>query len=101
MKYLKFWEFVSGITMKEAIEKNVAYYQEKEKDPDKYPQVLFEVGTIPVGGQAILTGLQIVEATEEQMMNDVYYWLEIVSLEYIPILDIGGPRLRAKYGLDQ
>ena len=101
MRYLKRWEIVS--TMKEAIEKNMAFMKEKEKNPDKYPKVLFEVGTIPVGGQAILTGLQIVEATEEQMMNDVYYWLEIVSIEYIPVFDPvkNGPRLRAKYGLDQ
>ena len=101
MKYLKRWEILSSATMKEAIEKNMAFTKEKEKDPDKYPQVLYEVGTISVGGQAILTGVQVVEATEEQMMNDVYYWLEIVSSEYIPILTLSGPRLRAKYGLDQ
>ncbi len=101
MKYLKRWEILSTATMKEAIEKNMAFMKEKEKDPDKYPQVLYEVGTISVGGQAILTGVQVVEATEEQMTNDIHYWLEIVSSEYIPILDLDGPRLRAKYGLDQ
>ncbi len=101
MKYLKFWEFCNGVTMKEAIQKNMAYYEEIEKNPDKYPQVLYEGGLIVVGGKAI-KGFEVVEATEEQMMNDVLYWLEIVSEEYIPILDStkGVPLLMAKYGLD-
>ena len=102
MRYLKRWEIISTVTMKEAAEKSMAFEEEKEKDPDKYPQVLFAGGMILVGGQTI-KGVQIVEATEEQIMNDVYYWLEIVSSEYIPLFDSmkGGPLLLAKYGLDQ
>jgi hypothetical protein len=80
----------------------LAYGEEKEKDPDKYPKVLYEGGIIPVGGQAI-KGFEVVEATEEQMTNDLVYWLEIVSEEYIPIFDPvkGVPLIMAKYGLDQ
>ena len=102
MRYLKFWEFCNGVTMKEGIQKNIAYYEETEKNPDKYQQMLFAGGMILVGGQTI-KGVQIVEATEEQMMNDVFYWLEIVSSEYIPLFDSmkGVPLLMAKYGLDQ
>jgi hypothetical protein len=74
----------------------------KEKNPDKYPQVLFAGGMRLVGGQTI-KGFEIAEATEEQMMNDVFYWLEIVSEEWIPIFDSskGGPILMAKYGYSQ
>jgi hypothetical protein len=103
MKYLKFWEFVSGVTMKEAIQKNIEYSEEVKKNPDKYPQVLYAGGIIVVGGGKAIKGFEVLEATEEQVMNDVLYWLEIVSEEYIPILDStkGGPLIMAKYGFDQ
>ena len=31
MRYLKLWELLSGVTMKEAIEKNIAWSEAKEK----------------------------------------------------------------------
>jgi len=98
MKYLKRWEIVS--TTKEAMERNRVFGADKEKNPDKYPKVLFHGGIVPVAGPAV-KGFEIVEATEEQMLNDVVFWMEYTSLEYIPLLESPkiAPKLQARYGL--
>ena len=97
MKYLVHWEIVS--TMKEAMERSKVFKADKEKNPDKYPKVLFQGGIIPVTGPAI-KGFEIVESTEEQMLNDVVFWMEHVSIEFIPFLEGPkiGPMLQAKFG---
>jgi len=86
--------------MKEAMERNQVFKADKEKNPDKYPEVLFQGGIIPVTGPAI-KGFEIVESTEEQMLNDVVFWMEHSSLEFIPFLEGPkiGPMLQAKFGL--
>jgi len=97
MKYLVHWEIVS--TIKEATERIQVFRADKEKNPDKYPKVLFQGGIIPVTGPAI-KGFEIVESTEEQMLNDVVFWMEHVSIEFIPFLEGPkiGPMLQAKFG---
>ena len=98
MKYLVRWEIVS--TMKEAMERNQVFKADKEKNPDKYPKVLFHSCIIPVAGPAI-KGFEIVESTEEQMLNDVVFWMEYSSLEFIPLLESPkiAPMLQARFGL--
>ena len=100
MKYLVRWEVIS--TMKEAVERSQVFKAEKEKNPDKYPKVLFQGGIIPATGP-VIKGFETVESTEEQMLNDVMFWMEHSSFEFIPFLESPkiGPMLQAKFGLGQ
>ena len=59
---------------------------EREKHPDKYPPHILPPHTI-TGGLGEAKAIAIVEATEEQIMNELVYWRPINQLEFYPLVD--------------
>ena len=54
-----------------------------EKDPKKYPKEIF--GPHSIGGGT--SSLQIVEATEEQLMNYRHLWMPLQEVDFVPLFD--------------
>ena len=82
MKYIVFWEFCPE-DIDKAVEKHQAFGKEVEKHPDKYPEILF-----PSHWMAGETkGFEVVEATSEQMTEDINAWMGILKQKYVPILE--------------
>ena len=59
---------------------------EREKHPDKYPPHIFPPHTI-TGGLGEAKAIAIVEATEEQIMNELVFWRPLNQLEFYPLVD--------------
>ncbi len=59
---------------------------EREKHPGKYPPHIFPPHTI-TGGLGEAKAIAIVEATEEQIMNELVFWRPINQLEFYPLVD--------------
>jgi hypothetical protein len=67
-------------------EKGKQLTEEREKYPDKYPPHIFPPHTI-TGGLGEAKAIAIVEATEEQIMNELLFWRPINQLEFYPLVD--------------
>ena len=67
-------------------EKGKQLSREREKYPDKYPPHIFPPHTI-TGGLGEAKAIAIVEATEEQIMNELLFWRPILQLEFYPLVD--------------
>ena len=80
MKYIVFWEYRPE-DFDKVIERFIAYAKEVEKHPDKYPKVLFP--THSMAGET--KGIEIIEATSDQMTNEVLYWMGLVPLRFVPL----------------
>jgi hypothetical protein len=82
MKYIVFWEFCPE-DFDKVLEKYQAFGKEVEKHPDKYPKVIFPSHSM--AGET--KGFEVVEATEEQMMDDISFWVGFLKLKFVPILE--------------
>ncbi len=83
MKYIEFWKFCP-----EDFDKVIAKYiefntEEKKKHPDKYPKVIFS--SYSMAGET--KGFEVVEATSEQIEDDVLYWMGLITLKFVPIFE--------------
>jgi hypothetical protein len=58
----------------------------REKYPNKYPPHIFPPHTI-TGGLGEAKAIAIVEASEEQIMNELLFWRPINQLEFYPLVD--------------
>lgn len=82
MKYIAFWEFCPE-DFDKVVDKYLKMREDREKNPDKYPEVLF-----PSHSTAGKTeGLQVVEATADQIMDAVLYWRPLLKLKYVPLIE--------------
>ncbi len=82
MKYILLWEFCPE-DFDKAVEKHQAYGKDREKHPDKYAEVLF-----PSHWMAGETkGFEVVEATSEQIKNEMLFWIKILTVKFVPILE--------------
>ena len=81
MKYLTFWEF-SPEDMDKVIKKFAEYQKELEKNPDKYQTYIYPPHAF--GGET--KGFSIVEATPEQMVENVLYWTPLLRMKYKAIV---------------
>ncbi len=70
----------------EVSEKGRLLNLEREKHPDKYPPHILPPHTI-TGGLGDAKSIAIVEATEEQIMNELVFWRPINQLEFYPLVD--------------
>ncbi len=82
MKYIVFWEFCPE-DFDKVIERYLAFGKEVEKHPDKYPKVIFSSHSM--AGET--KGFEVVEATSEQIADDVLYWMGLVKLKFVPIFE--------------
>jgi len=82
MKYIVFWEFCPE-DFDKVVERYQALGKEVEKHPDKYGKVLFP-GHAMAGETK---GFEIVEATSEQMIDDINFWMGLLTLKFVPILE--------------
>ncbi len=82
MKYIVFWEFCPE-DFDKVLENVQTFSKDSEKHPDKYPEVIFS--THSLAGET--KGFEIVEATVEQMADDIAFWVGSVTLKFVPILD--------------
>ena len=82
MKYILFWEFCPE-DFDKVIEKRQAFVKDREKHPDKYAEVLFKSHLIPGENK----GFQIVEATSEQIFAGTAFWMGVLTLKFVPILE--------------
>ena len=74
------------------MERGAMYMEMKEKHPEKLPMDIFP-GHNMAGGTK---GLQIVEATVEQMMELRYVWMPYMKIEAVPLFEQGS-KLSEKY----
>ena len=70
----------------EISKKGIQLSKLREKYPDKYPPHIFPPHTI-TGGLGKAKAIAIVEATEEQIMNELLFWRPINQLEFYPLVD--------------
>ena len=70
----------------EISKKGVQLSKLREKYPDKYPPHIFPPHTI-TGGLGEAKAIAIVEATEEQIMNELLFWRPVLQLEFYPLVD--------------
>ena len=82
MKYIVFWEFCPE-DIDKVLERYLASGEEVEKHPDKYPRVIFSSHSM--AGET--KGFEVVEATSEQMTNDITFWMGFLTLKFVPILE--------------
>ena len=82
MKYIVFWEFCPE-DFDKVIERYLAFGKEVEKHPDKYPKVIFSSHSM--AGET--KGFEVVEATSEQMTDDINFWMGFLTLKFVPILE--------------
>jgi hypothetical protein len=82
MKYIVFWEFCPE-DLDKVLERVQAFGKDGEKHPDKYPKVIFSSHSM--AGET--KGFEIVEATLEQMTEDITFFIGYVTLKFVPILD--------------
>ena len=82
MKYVIFWE-TTPEDMEKCIEKFVKRQQMRNVNPEKYDMHL--TTDYSIGGQ--LKGLRIVEATPEQVQENVVYWLPELKQKYMPLIE--------------
>ncbi len=82
MRYLEFFEY-SAEDLEKLMEKNVKMTEMRKKDPSQYPEYLFPPHNI--GGE--MKGFSVVEATPEQIMRGVNYWLPELRLKFMPIFE--------------
>jgi len=83
MKYIVFSE--TSADYKE-IPKRKQIMEERKKNPEKYPKILFPLHRM--GGGPTGKSFAVVEATEEQIMNAALLWGPLVKLEWVPIYEI-------------
>jgi hypothetical protein len=82
VKYIEFWEFCPK-DFDEVIERFIAFGKEVEKHPDKYPEILFS--SHGMAGET--KGFEVVEATSEQIEDDIIFWTGLVTLKFVPIFE--------------
>ncbi len=82
MKYILFWECCPE-DFDKLIEKHQAFGKDREKHPDKYAEVLFSSHLM--AGET--KGFQVVEATSEQIRNGMVFWMGVLTLNFVPILE--------------
>ncbi len=82
MKYILFWEFCPE-DFDKVIETHQAFVKDREKHPDKYAEVLFKSHLIPGENK----GFEVVEATSEQIRNEMLFWMEVLTVKFVPILE--------------
>jgi len=82
VKYIVFWEFCPE-DIDKVIEQFVAFGKGVEKHPDKYPEILFH--SHGMAGET--KGFEVVEATSEQITDDVLYWVGSLTLKFVPIFE--------------
>ena len=82
MKYIVFWEFCPK-DIDKVMERVQVFGKEVEKNPDKFPKVIFS--SHAMGGET--KGFEIVEATSEQLTDDMTFWVGLVTLKFVPILE--------------
>jgi hypothetical protein len=71
----------------EDFDKLLGRYQEKlkarAKYPEKYPKVLFDVHLMAEEDMLV----EIVEATSEQLTDEIAFWMGYITLKFVPILE--------------
>ncbi len=82
MKYILFWE-CRPEEFDKVVEKHRAWLKDREEHPDKYAEVLF--ASHFMAGET--KGFQVVEATSEQIGAGMIFWLGVLTLKFVPILD--------------
>jgi hypothetical protein len=82
MRFLVLFEFCPEDFHK-VMEKYQKYMEEMEKNPKKYPKILFpNHATIDKYG-----GFGVVEATAEQLVNQSDYFRTLLKYKYVPVLE--------------
>jgi len=84
MKYLAVLDFVEKDVAKVA-KKSQEYYEAKKKNPDKYPNVLFDPHVMYKGRK----GFAVWEGDEDQLARKVTFMLPEVEYTLIPIISAG------------
>ena len=82
MKYIVFFEFCPE-DFNKVIEKFLEFAEDSEKHPEKYPEILFPSHSM--AGET--KGFEVVEATPDQIANDTLFWMELVTLKFVPIFE--------------
>ena len=82
MKYIVFWEFCPE-DFDKVLERYQAFFADGEKHPGKYPKTIFSSHSM--AGET--KGFEIVEATLEQMADDIGFFMGFIELKYVPILE--------------
>jgi len=82
VKYVIFWE-TTPEDMEKSIAKFVKRQQMRKEHPERYDKHL--TTDYSIGGQ--LKGLRIVEATPEQVRENIVYWLPELKQKYMPLIE--------------
>ena len=83
MKYLVNREFRPE-NMEKVFNKFGEYLKDHEKNPGKYPEFLWPCHAF--AGQS--KGFSLVEATPEQINNEIFYWNPLLKLNFNPIIEV-------------
>ena len=70
----------------EISKKGIQLSKLRDKYLDKYPPNIFPLHTI-TGVLGEVKAIAIVEATEQQIMNELLFWRPILQLEFYPLVD--------------
>ena len=81
VKYVVFWEFCPE-DIDKAIKNVQVIAKDREKHPDKYPKSIFSSHSL--AGET--KGFEVVEATPQQMINDINAWIGLLTQKFVPIL---------------
>jgi len=80
MKYILFFECCTD--WDKVVEKHREFVKDREKHPDKYAEIF---SSYFMAGET--KGFQIVEATSEQIIAGMLFWMGVLTLKFVPILD--------------
>jgi hypothetical protein len=82
MRYLSIWSF-DGEEVDKVIERYQLLGKDREKNPDKYPKILYpDHSTVESWG-----GITVIEGTHVQLMNLRQFWGTMVDFEFIPVIE--------------
>jgi len=82
MKYISFMEYCLEDVDK-ILEKEKPYVEETRKFPEKYPKELFPAHGM--SGEA--KDFEVIEATPEQLINEVIFWMPEIRFKFVPIFE--------------